>query len=100
MSRAGGGRSAQRRRQNWEWPLLEKLALAETTNLNEITVPTTSLKAAGFPAYAMIATCFSRLRMRVVRAMSAKTILFAHTKTGGVLFTAAIGSSRNRCCSN
>jgi hypothetical protein len=79
---------------------LEKLALAETTNLNEIAVPATSLQAAGFPTYAMIAACFSRLRMRMVRAISAKTVLFAHTKTGAVLFTTATGGSRSICFCN
>jgi hypothetical protein len=33
--------------------------------------------------------------MRVVRAIPAETVLFAHTKTGAVLFTAAIGGSRH-----
>jgi hypothetical protein len=74
---------------------LEKLTFAETTNVNKITVPATSLQAAGFPAYAMIAARFSRLRMRMVRAIPAETVLFAHTKTGAVLFTAAIGGSRH-----
>jgi hypothetical protein len=81
-------------RLNWESPHFEKLALAETTNLNEIPVPATSLQAAGFRAYAVIAACFSRLRTRMVRAISAETVLFAHTKTGAVLSTTATGGSR------
>lgn len=77
-----------------------KLALAEATNLDEIAVPATGLQAASFPAHAVIAACFSRLRMRMVRAISAKTVLFAHTKTGAVLFTTATGGSRNMYCRN
>jgi len=68
--------------------------LTKPAGFDEIAVPATSLQAAGFPAYAMIAACFSRLRMRMVRAVPAETVLFAHIKTGIVLPTTAICSAR------
>lgn len=88
------------RRGNLEWQLLGRLALSETTHLNEIAIPATSLQAAIFPTCAVIAACFSRLGMRMVRAISAETVLFAHTKTGAVLFTTATGGSCSMCFCN
>jgi hypothetical protein len=79
---------------------LKELALAETTNLDKIAVPATSLQAAGFPTHTVIAACFSRLRMRMVRTISAEAVLFAHIKTRAVLFTTATGGSRNMYCRN
>jgi hypothetical protein len=54
--------------------------LTKPAGFDEIAVPATSLQAVGFPAYAMIAACFSRLRMRMVRAVPAETVLFAHIR--------------------
>jgi hypothetical protein len=38
--------------------------------------------------------------MRMIGALSAETVLFAHNKTGAVLFTTATGGSHHLCFCN